>query len=257
MIAHLLSACAATPSSTNAAPPFRPHIVGQSLQNRSIECITIGDAAAPIRVMFIATIHGDEPAGTPLLQNLVQHARLGPQWMRDRLLIVIPIANPDGLALHRRGNARGIDLNRNFPAASFAARRRHGEQPLSEPESGALHDLILAHTPDRIITIHQPLACIDYDGPGRSLAESMFDAIEPEHRLRIDKLGAYPGSLGSFAGEDLGIPTITIEFSATVDQLSAEILWQRYGPMLIAAVRFDSNVTAAAPASDPSALADK
>ena len=51
--------------------------------------------------MFIATIHGDEPAGTPLVQRLLNEAQTipAPEWMRDRQLIIIPIANPDGYAL--------------------------------------------------------------------------------------------------------------------------------------------------------------
>jgi protein MpaA len=238
-----IAGCAIRPAAAarDALPAMEA--IGRSVQGRDIQCLTItGPSGAPqsLRVMFIASIHGDEPAGTPLVQRLLREAQISPapQWMRGRQLIVIPVANPDGLAAGRRGNANGIDLNRNFPATSFTSRRRHGDQPLSEPESLALHAAILKHNPDRIISMHQPIACIDYDGPGAELAQAMAKALPAEHRLRVQKLGAYPGSLGSFAGEDLGIPIITVELPGAAHRLSQDELWNRYGAMLIAAVEF-------------------
>lgn len=237
-----LAGCAARPvvSEPLAQAGVVVETIGLSVQGRPIECLSLDHRADAdgITVMFIATIHGNEPAGTPLLHRLLRQASLDPSppWMRDRRLILIPVANPDGCAADHRGNAHGIDLNRNFPAASFASRRRHGSQPLSEPESRALHEAIVHHKPDRIVSIHQPIACIDYDGPAGTLAQVMADALPDDHRLPVRKLGAYPGSLGSFAGEDLGIPIITVELPAGVQQLGHERLWSRYGPMLVAAV---------------------
>jgi protein MpaA len=211
-------------------------IIGRSVQGRDIECLIVGEG--PVVVMMLATIHGDEPAGTPLLERLARQAAFDPSWMHDRTLVLIPVANPDGYEVQRRGNANGVDLNRNFPAMSFTSRGRHGEAPLSEPESLALHAALDRFKPRRIVSIHQPLNCIDYDGDGQELAESMANATDETYRLRINKLGAYPGSLGSFAGEDLGIPIITIEFSGAAHRVPADTLWQRYGEMLIAAVAF-------------------
>jgi protein MpaA len=209
-------------------------VIGRSVEGRDIECMTIGRGA--MTVLLIATIHGDEPAGTPLLQRLEREAAANPRWMHDRTIVLVPLANPDGFAARRRGNMRGVDLNRNFPADSFTSRRRHGAEPLSEPESRALHDLIIGQQPQRIISLHQPLACIDYDGDAAALAHAMADACAAPHRLPVRKLGAYPGSLGSFAGEDLGIPIITVEFPASASGLNHEELWTRYGPMLLAAI---------------------
>jgi hypothetical protein len=64
----------------------------------------------------------------------------------------------------------------------------------------------------------------------------MAAAGPAEHRLPVKRLGAYPGSLGAFAGEDLGIPIITVELPGAASRLTEDELWTRYGPMMIAAV---------------------
>ncbi|MGK0435526.1 MAG: protein MpaA, partial [Planctomycetota bacterium] len=86
-------------------------------------------------------------------------------------------------------------------------RRRHGAKGLSEPESRALAELLDRHQPARIVSIHQPVACVDWDGPARAVAAAMADACP----LPLRRLGSMPGSLGSYAGVDLGIPIVTFE----------------------------------------------
>jgi protein MpaA len=54
--------------------------------------------------------------------------------------------------------------------------------------------------------------------------------------LPIRRLGAQPGSLGSYAGLTLRIPIITFELPANTEQLDQGSLWRRYGPALVAAV---------------------
>lgn len=245
-----LAGCAAPPDAAARAADSsaRPsaiasRIIGRSVQGREIECWTVGDG--PMVIMLIATIHGNEAAGTPLLQRLAREATLRPSWMHDRTLVIVPVANPDGHFLGQRGNARGVDLNRNFPAASFTNRRRHGAEPLSEPESLALHAALMQRRPQRILSMHQPVACVDYDGDGAAIARAMSEAIAGPHALPVRKLGAHPGSLGSFAGEDLGIPIITVELPAAADRLGDEDLWARYGSMLIAGVGFPETVPSA------------
>ena len=52
----------------------------------------------------------------------------------------------------------------------------------------------------------------------------------------VKKLGARPGSLGSYAGVDLGIPIITFEMLQNDSGLDSDTLWQRYGKALVAAI---------------------
>ncbi len=183
-------------------------------------------------ILIMASIHGNEPAGTPLVHRLVEHLRENPDLLEGRRIVLLPVANPDGLAARTRDNIRGVDLNRNFAAANRVNNETNGLRPLTEPESRALAAVIKQYEPSRIVSIHQPLNCIDYDGPGRALAARMAQYCD----LSVRKLGAKPGSLGAFAGDTLGIPTITLELPADASKWSDTVLWEKYGKAILAVI---------------------
>ncbi len=210
--------------------------IGYSVQSRPIKVHRLGTGEDI--TLFIATIHGNEWAGTPLLEELRLHLIAHPDLLTGRQVVLIPVANPDGYALNQRGNAHRVDLNRNFPADNRIDNRRHGLSAASEPESQALLSFIEQLRPNRIISIHQPLACIDYDGPAEMLAQRMAAAC----KLPVRKLGAYPGSLGAYAGEEMQIPIITLELARHDHTLSRQQLWHRYGPCLLSAIAMDETV---------------
>ena len=204
--------------------------VGRSVQNRPIESIVVGQS---YDVTFIlAAIHGNEPAGVRLTERLAEHLQKHPELLQGRQLVILPVANPDGIARGTRFNANGVDLNRNFAASNRQNNAQNGYAALSEPEARVIHQLIRQYAPERIVSIHQPLTCIDYDGPAGALASHMAQHCD----LPIRRLGAQPGSLGSYAGLTLRIPIITLELPANAEQLDQESLWRRYGPALVAAV---------------------
>jgi len=60
--------------------------------------------------------------------------------------------------------------------------------------------------------------------------------------LPVKKLGAKPGSLGSYAGVDMGVPIITFELRRDDSKLDSETLWKRYGKALIAAIIYPDMV---------------
>lgn len=209
-------------------------IMGHSVQQRPIELLTMGHGETVL--LIVATIHGNEDAGTPLVYKLIDVLKQRPQLLASKTILIVPVANPDGMALGIRSNAMGIDLNRNFPAPNRVNNHSNGETGLTEPESKILHDLIVSRKPQRILTLHQPLICIDYDGDGEAIARQMGMYCS----LPVKKLGARPGSLGSFSGIELGTPIITMELKKSDSQLSAEELWSQYGPAVLAFVTFPS-----------------
>ncbi len=216
-------------------PEYR--IIGYSVRKTPILCTVIGHGQDVI--LILATIHGNEPAGTPLVRQLSKYLQQNTQLLIGRKVVLLPMANPDGLAYNSRCNANGVDLNRNFATDNRINNRKFGYNALSEPEARAIEQLISEYSPDRIVSIHQPLACIDYDGPAFSLANRMAQHCN----LPVRKIGAKPGSLGSYAGLTLGIPIVTFEMKQSDSFLGSDALWQKYGDSLLAAITYPQTLT--------------
>ncbi|HEU5105161.1 MAG TPA: DUF2817 domain-containing protein [Solirubrobacterales bacterium] len=163
-------------------------VIGHSVQDRPIVLFTSGSPEASLKVLVVGAIHGDEAAGMRVTRRLLT----GPAPRRTELLVV-PTINPDGVAAGTRGNAHGVDLNRNFPFRwrPLGGGEYSGASPLSEPESRAAHRLILRERPDVTIWFHQPFGLIDRPQGNPFTARRFSDLIDlPLVRLR----GPYPGS---------------------------------------------------------------
>lgn len=163
--------------------------VGHSVQGRPIVATLNGDPAAPLQVLVFGSIHGNEPAGMRVARQL-----LASPVPRNAALRIVPSLNPDGVALGTRGNAHGVDLNRNFPYdwAPLGGGEYSGPHGLSEPESRAAWRLIRATEPDVTIWFHQPFGIVDRSSGGDHRLERRFAQLIglPFVRLR----GRYPGS---------------------------------------------------------------
>jgi murein peptide amidase A len=217
-------------------PAYQSYIAGYSVQNRPIECFVLGSGED---VIFIkGAIHGDEPASATLANAMLKYLKSNPHLLNGRKVILLPVVNPDGLAAKTRFNARGVDLNRNFEAVNRIDKSEYGMFGLSEPESVIIKELLHKYKPDKIVSLHQPLACIDYDGPAIDIAMKMSRYCD----LEVKKLGARPGSFGSYAGITLGIPTITVEMYDSDTSLSEDQVWQRYGKMMLAAMMYPEDI---------------
>jgi protein MpaA len=181
--------------------------LGRSVQGRPITALVFDGTAGTILVL--GGIHGDETAGSALVELLARRLEAEPAARAGRRVVLIPLANPDGQAARTRTNARGVDLNRNFAAANFRPSASHGPHALSEPETRAVQDALDRYHPSCVISIHAPLGCIDPDGGSRSaaLARGMAN-LGP---LPVRDLPAMPGSLGSYAGVRLGLTMVTYE----------------------------------------------
>ena len=216
----------------NITLPLSRYTAGVSFENRRIECIVLGDGDDVTLIM--AAIHGNEVAGRPLCHKLIGFLDEHRYLMAGKRVVVMPMVNPDGVAAGERHNARGVDLNRNFEAANRQNNATNGLAALTEPESRVIKEVIREYAPDRIVSLHEPLNCIDWDGPGEGLARRMGEFCD----LPVNRLGSRPGSLGSYAGLTLGIPIITVEFPGGSGKLADEVLWVKYGTMLVAAVTY-------------------
>ncbi len=211
-------------------------IIGKSKEDRPIRIYTMGDG--PEELLVMATIHGNENAGTPITMSLIGYLKENPQLLEGKKVIFLPVTNPDGYFHNRRFNMSDVDLNRNFPADNRRESRRSGDEALSEPEAQAIYNLLNDFNFTRIVSMHEPLECIDYDGPAQEIAEHMGKYTD----LPVNKLGARPGSLGSYAGVTKGIPIITLEFPRGAGRRNPDVLWKEYGKSVLAFISYPEDL---------------
>ncbi len=180
-------------------------------------------------ILIIAGIHGEEADTTISLSRALRS--IGQDDIAPNIGLVL-CANPDGLALGTRGNAKGVDLNRNFPTANWQSDpttcRWHADEEIhlpiltgelagSESETKDLITIIEQSQPEVLLALHGPLACIDDPGPtplGNWLAQKTSLPL-------VGDIGyPTPGSLGTW-GDENDIPVVTWEFpSEGVESLS-------------------------------------
>jgi protein MpaA len=148
----------------SAGATSRVVVLGRSLDGRPIRAVEVGDRTGT-RVLVVGCIHGNECAGVAIARRL---ERTSPRGID---LWIVPVLNPDGRAAGARGNARGVDLNRNFPWRWRRMRGFYesGPHPLSEPEARIAYRLILRLRPHVTIWFHQHLDLVWASGGDRGI----------------------------------------------------------------------------------------
>jgi protein MpaA len=180
MLATVAYAGQAATESGDAARVGRVVMLGRSRDGRPIQAIEVGDPTGT-RMLVVGCIHGNEPAGIAIAQQLERSAP------RSVDLWIIPLLNPDGRAADTRGNAHGVDLNRNFPWRwrPLSGVYESGPKPLSEPEARIAYRLIVRLRPHISIWFHQHLDMIWASGGNRRI-EHRFAQLSglPYHAMR-------------------------------------------------------------------------
>jgi len=140
---------------TTTQPGPREVTIGMSHLGRPIVAVQIQDS--PHRpVIAIGSIHGDESMGLEVVERL----RNSPDIPEGLNLWIIPTVNPDGLAASVRGNARGVDLNRNFATDDWrfvgqGSEKYSGDAAASEVETKAVQQFVLEQQPLLVVWWHQ------------------------------------------------------------------------------------------------------
>ena len=178
--------------------------VGTSVEGISIEACQLNGSniEAKNTLLVIGTIHGDEPDGQRVIDELVSSGAPA-----DTNIWLISDGNPDGSKLATRKNANEVDINRNFPvrwvASDPTARTYSGPSPASEPETLALMNAVDTIKPTRVVVFHQPYEQID---------------CPPERPAKIsDRLSQLTGYKSEcIPGEKSGSPTNTYTGTFTI-----------------------------------------
>lgn len=183
------------------------------------------------KLLFIAGIHGEEPETTFLLSRVLRAF----DEPFDSVALVL-CANPDGVSLGTRGNANGVDLNRNFRTQNFSTEKVGSRSVLeaprdtllspgvsagSEPETQALVALLETLNPSSVVSMHAPMGCVDAPKKTKLVTDLMGTFNLPW----LPDIGyKTPGSFGTWCGER-GLECVTLE----LPRMSLEHLFDRYG----------------------------
>ncbi|NVO02058.1 MAG: DUF2817 domain-containing protein [Bacteroidetes bacterium] len=196
-----------------------------SENGRNIDLYSFGKADSCI--FIIGGIHGNEPSGIELAGIIINYLKLSDDQKFKYKVLVMPIANPDGVALNTRQNANGVDLNRNWDTKNFKEGKLNskkgfygGKMPFSERETRNIKSIIDFYKPFLIITLHAPYQCINYDGPAYSYAKLISNLMK--FPIKSDLGYKIYGSLGIYYGLERNIPVVTVELPAKTKQ------WELY-----------------------------
>ncbi|MGD9900860.1 MAG: M14 family murein peptide amidase A, partial [Calditrichaceae bacterium] len=210
------------------------HIYAKSGLGRNIYLLELGQSEKT--TLVLGAFHGDEQTGFHLVVRLAEYLAANPDQIRQRVIFV-PAVNPDALIERSRLNSGKVDINRNFPTDDWSPvyqkqKNYPGPEPASELETRVLIDLLNEYRPDKIITIHQDLHVVNYDGPAEDLAKIM--AQMNGYPVSSDIGYPTPGSFGNYAGNERNIPVITLE----LPDIDPDKAWEQNREALIFAINY-------------------
>lgn len=204
--------------------------------------------------IIMCGVHGDEITPVKFCFDIMHYLKtvysedsVLKKEFANKIVIVAPLVNPDSFFKLKpsRVNARGVDVNRNFPTRDWLRdarklwishyrkdkRRNPGLVASSEPEVIFQMNLIKRYGPDKIISVHSPLTMLDYDGPNK-MVDGFVDGAKAHELLiqmskdasdyKIENYPFFPGSLGNWAGKERDIPTYTLELPTSDPAKSAQ-----------------------------------
>jgi protein MpaA len=122
--------------------------LGRSYEGRPIEVVHV--AGTGTRILVVGCIHGNECEGIEVTRLLARSHPKADLWLVHQL-------NPDGYARGSRTNGHGVDLNRDFLAAT-------------QRETRIARALILRLRPAVTLWFHQPQSVVRAWGPSRETA---------------------------------------------------------------------------------------
>ncbi|MDY0393710.1 M14 family metallocarboxypeptidase [Virgibacillus halophilus] len=130
-------------------------VVGTSNEHRPLNLVKVGfpkapsdaDIAAGHNILIMGTPHGNEPSGHEASLMLLRDLAFTDdpdllETLKDATILFIPEPNPDGREANTRGNADGIDNNRDH-------------LKLETPEIQAVESVINKFQPDIVVDAHE------------------------------------------------------------------------------------------------------
>lgn len=190
---------------------MKTFIFGTTSSGLPIVAHRFGSSQGP-RVLVLGGVHGDEREGVEACLGLLNKWSQSFVYQLD--VTLVPAFNTDGVLRASRGNARGVDLNRNMATKDWtshvATPRYHpGPSANSEPETQALVRWLEEQQPVFILSMHSwhPMLNRNGDCAGEAAAIAKCTGYKVEESIGYPT----PGCLGTYSGLERGIPTLTYE----------------------------------------------
>ena len=189
-------------------------IIGYTETKTPIRLFCFGRGA--FKILMLGGVHGDEKEGFLFAKEFCEELQARHIVLPKNIqLYLCEQINPDGCLALRRTNHRNVDLNRNLGTKDWTSEFKNtryypGSKANSEIESKLSIQMIKKIQPAFILSLHSyehPM--INYNGPCEELAKVMSkkNNLEPKADIGYPT----PGSLGTYAGWERNIPTITLE----------------------------------------------
>ena len=188
--------------------------LGRTYDNREIWCLRVGNPSAAKKLVIDAAIHAREWKNTQVIMRQTEEIlrEYGEHRARFRstCLYILPMDNPDGVTISQYGasgirnaklrkkiqkighfntwknNARGVNINNNFPAGFSADKKKdkkkgkkrkpdattyRGKKAASEKETKALISFVKRISPKTVLNLHSTGSILYWD----------FDVSSPLH----------------------------------------------------------------------------
>jgi hypothetical protein len=186
-------------------------IIGHSVQGRAIRAWHLGERGRGVpTVVLVSTMHGNEAKVANIPRSLRDGRRI-----HGVDLWVVPNYNPDGNAHNRRQNARGVDLNRNYPASwkRVTGTFDSGRRPASEPETRAMMAFLRQVRPDYVLSFHQPLHGVDTLTKHKAFSRKVAATLHlPTKQFSCN--GGCHGTMTMWFNRHFAGQALTVEFGA-------------------------------------------
>jgi len=214
----------------------------QSAQKRPIETLLFGTGTR--RIVFLASLHGDEPQSVGVVEQLAQHLASHPDLLAGCKVLLVRCANPDGLEGRFSLNSRGVDLNRNFPGSNWSKTpdRRSGSKAASEPETAALVKLLSEFKPSLLVHVKDSRDVGRVNSEGNCV--ELADQVARLRKFEVMRNAGTKttGSLENYAASKLNTPALTVLLPLERDDSTA---WDRNRDALLTIIQ-PKNVESAA-----------
>jgi hypothetical protein len=140
-----------TVRSLQTNPRIQTRTIGTTRRGRPIPMLTVRDPNVPadqtVRLFIVARQHGTEASGSYACLGLAKHfaqsdGELERTLLQQITLVMVPVANPDGMVAGKRDNGAGVDLNRHW-------------HETGEPEIRAIRAAVKQTRPQALIDMHE------------------------------------------------------------------------------------------------------